>query len=304
MRRIKLLFAFAVVVGLIGGAAPGASARYLDRGTPCVTHAPAARGDRIRDEMPAPKHDPLGRWIANHEQAAARAADRASARPVTVPVYFHVIRKDTTVIGGNIPSSWITAQMKVLNASYSGKTGGVDTGFRFDLVEVTRTTNKGWFNLTGGGQDLAMKTALREGGAESLNIYSAKLGAQLLGYAYYASDYDDVGVLDGVVIHYESLPGGNFDIYSEGDTATHEVGHWINLLHTFDGGCKRGDLVADTPAEKGPAYDCVDRDSCKRDPGLDPIHNFMDYTDDACMFQFTAGQAVRMDQGWAAFRAP
>ena len=303
MRRIKLVLAVGVVVGLIGGAAPGASARFMDRGAPCVTHAPAARGDRIRDEMPAPKHDPLGRWIANHAQAAARAAERAGARTVTVPVYFHVISKDSTVIGGNIPSSWITAQMKVLNASYSGKTGGVDTGFRFALKDVDRTVNKGWFNLTGNGQDLAMKTALREGGADALNIYTAKLGAQLLGYAYYASDYDEVGVLDGVVIHYESLPGGNFAIYSEGDTATHEVGHWLELIHTFEGGCDAGDEVADTPAEASPAFNCpTGRDTCPA-AGLDPITNFMDYSQDSCMFEFTRGQATRMQQAWAAYRA-
>ena len=205
MPKIRLFVLAALAAAVIAGVAPAASARQLERGTPCVTHAPAARGDRIRDEMPAPKHDPLGRWVAHHQRAATDAAARVGGRPVTVPVYFHVIRKDMTVLGGNIPASWITAQMKVLNDSYAGRTGGVETGFRFDLVETTRTTNKSWFNLTGSGQDLAMKTALREGGAESLNIYSAKLGANLLGYAYYASDYDSVGVLDGVVIHYDGV---------------------------------------------------------------------------------------------------
>jgi hypothetical protein len=301
--KIRLFVLAALAAAVIAGVAPAASARQLERGTPCVTHAPAARGDRIRDEMPAPKHDPLGRWVAHHQRAATDAAARVGGRPVTVPVYFHVIRKDMTVLGGNIPASWITAQMKVLNDSYAGRTGGVETGFRFDLVETTRTTNKSWFNLTGSGQDLAMKTALREGGAESLNIYSAKLGANLLGYAYYASDYDSVGVLDGVVIHYESLPGGNFAIYSEGDTATHEIGHWLELIHTFEGGCDVGDQVADTPAEDSPAFNCpVGRDTCPAS-GLDPITNFMDYSQDSCMFEFTAGQAARMQQAWVAYRA-
>ena len=112
-------------------------------------------------------------------------------------------------------------------------------------------------------------------------------------------------VLDGVVLAYGTLPDADQPgisdipgfIYNLGDTGTHEVGHYLGLAHTFQGHCSTyNDGVADTPAEKSPDFYCtVGRNSCKDGSGaplLDPIHNFMDYSDDVCLFEFTR-RAVR-----------
>jgi hypothetical protein len=304
MLKKRLSIAALVVITAVLGLFGTASAMPRDEAAACIQRTAPAAASRVRDYVKAPTHDRLATWTKNNPALADAAARATSAPPVTIPVWFHVIRKDLTVEGGNIPKAWITAQMKVLNDSYAGRTGGARTGFQFELEGITRTTDAGWFNLTGYGQDTAMKTALKVGGPETLNIYSAKLGANLLGYAYLAQDAEEVGVLDGVVVHYQSLPGGDFAIYSEGDTATHEVGHWLDLLHTFDGGCEGGDQIADTAPEASPAFNCpVGRDTCT-EPGLDPIHNFMDYTQDSCMYEFTRDQAVRMQQAWLEYRAP
>jgi hypothetical protein len=173
------------------------------------------------------------------------------------------------------------------------------------LAGITRTVNATWFeNFFDFSVELEAKTALRRGGPGTLNFYLVD-ASPYLGWAYFPSILNtEFANLDGVVVDYRSVPGGPFAIYSEGDTGTHEVGHWLSLYHTFQWSCSPfNDFVADTPAERSPAFFCpVGRDSCKGDPGLDPITNFMDYTQDSCMYEFTAGQSDRMQAAWTAFR--
>jgi hypothetical protein len=235
---------------------------------------------------------------------AKMGPDAGIAAIVTIPVVFHVISEDGTRANGNIPDSMINNQMTILNQSYAGQFGGVDTQFRFTLQSINRVTNAAWYPIVDGSTaERNMKAALRVGGKGTLNIYTGDLSNGLLGWATFPTS--TLNSYDGAVILAESLPGGTASPYNQGDTATHEVGHWLNLYHTFQGGCNgNGDFVSDTPAERSAAFGCpTGRDTCRNSAGADPIRNFMDYTDDACMNLFTAGQATRMQNGWAAFRA-
>jgi len=227
------------------------------------------------------------------------SAERASGS-VDVPVYFHVINAGNSVNQGNVPDAWINDQMAVLNDSYGGLTGGANTPFRFRLMGTTRTTNASWYTMSlGSVQERQAKNALHQGGADTLNLYSANPGGGVLGWATFPWDYADNPAQDGVVILYNSMPGGSAAPYNEGDTATHEIGHWLGLYHPFEPPLPctlGGDQVSDTPAERTPAYGCpIGRDTCPVRLGDDPVENFMNYSDDDCMVEFTQGQSTRMD---------
>lgn len=219
----------------------------------------------------------------------------ANATTVTISVYVHIIKN--TSGAGAVSSQMIADQIQVLNDSYSGLTGGANTKFRFQLASTNTTVNNTWFAAgPGSSAERAMKTALHVGGAGALNFYTNN-GGGYLGWATFPSSYAGDPLMDGVVCLYSSLPNGGAVPYDEGDTGTHEVGHWLGLYHTFQGGCsKNGDFVADTPAERSAAFGCpAGRNTCagNKYPGNDPIENFMDYTDDFCMYKFSQGQADR-----------
>lgn len=215
-----------------------------------------------------------------------------------VPVYFHVIQSTTNPNGG-VTDTMIRNQITVLNNAFAS------ANISFSLVSIDRTTNNTWYGVTPGTTaESQMKTALRKGDKASLNLYSANIGQGLLGWATFPADYASKPKMDGVVLLNASMPGGSAAPYNLGDTGTHEVGHWAGLYHTFQGGCTSpNDSVSDTPQEKSPASGCpTGRDTCTANAGKDPINNFMDYSDDACMNTFTAGQISRMQSQMATYR--
>jgi pregnancy-associated plasma protein-A len=263
----------------------------LDR----LASASTARGDVAREPS-----------IAQTIESPGRQQGRGKGFRATVPVYVHVVSlQDGT---GNVSGTAIQNQIQVLNATFGGFEGGFATGFRFTLAGVTRTVNAAWYYASFGKDERAMKSALHQGGSNALNMYLTTAGPYL-GWAYYPNQVNKGSAyLDGIVIDWESMLGTSTTYagaYDQGETATHETGHWLNLAHTFEGACNHwGDRVADTPAEATPTSGCpAGKDTCS-DPGLDPIHNYMDYSYDQCYTEFTAGQAARMQDAWLFYRAP
>ena len=280
---VSLLVLASTLVAGVSGAATGrgpfgSPPKMLEAGRQCGTPTPTvAEIERV------------GLTLRRH-------VDEMGALAVggQIKVAFHVISRGNT---GNIPQSQIDAQIAELNKAYSGFYGGANTGYTFVLASVSRTSSKKWFGMTpGSSAEAQAKQSLATDIPHRLNIYTCSPGQNLLGWAYFPNSYPEGDWHHGVVIHYGSVPGGYLAPYNLGGTADHEVGHYLGLYHTFQGGCTPpGDQVSDTPDEATATSGCPAGKNTCATAGLDPIHNYMDYSDDACYTQFTSGQDARMD---------
>jgi hypothetical protein len=201
----------------------------------------------------------LARWQERYASSGTGEGDTRRVQEfetIVVPVYFHVIL-NTEGTEGMVSADTIAQQFIVLDESFAPY-------FSFSLQDTTESKNTAWFTATPRtAAETEMKTALRQGGNEALNLYTSIINGESLGWAIFpiagsGTPGAAVPVEDGVVVRYDSLPGGDLFPFNEGDTAVHETGHWLGLLHTFDGeSCTgEGDMIADTPAQAEPGYGC------------------------------------------------
>ncbi|KAF9003565.1 metalloprotease [Cyathus striatus] len=228
------------------------------------------------------------------DKALPTTPNREDCHYGPVNVYFHIVAANHTVEGGWLSDTAINDQMSVLNEDFNS------TGLQWTLAGVDRTINETWFRHVYPDTELEyeMKTQLRIGDVFDLNIFTVGfVGTGLLGVATFPAEYIDFPTLDGIVLRDSSFPGGTANHYNLGKTAVHEAGHWVGLYHTFQGGCYGvGDMVDDTPAEFNNTHICVSQ------PGLDPIHNYMDYSYDSCVYELTPGQTARMRDQLRTYR--
>lgn len=240
--------------------------------------------------------------------AQRAAADKAMQRfgkvanagsPITIPVqYIHI----TNGSQGLVTESQRVEQVQILNNAYAAY------GFAFcydpnGAYPPKTVNNATWFTMApNSAAELACKSSQGVTPDKVLNLYTARPGGGLLGWATFPMPSIDLQ-RDGVVCLDTSLPGGSASPYNLGDTATHEVGHWLGLFHTFEGGCAgSGDQVSDTQSHPNPDFGCPSTGPSCNPPASSPVRNFMNYVDDACMDQFTAGQGVRMNSIVSTFR--
>jgi hypothetical protein len=243
-------------------------------------------------------------------RASGAAATATSYSKANVPVYIHKMLSSSGA--GDVSDASIAAQINVLNQTYGGadvnKPSGTtvtNTGVHFTLAKVDSYRNNSWH---ADRSSTTYRAQTRLGDKNALNIWLVDF--KYLGIATFPWDYAANPGIDGIRVQWNTLPKAgtagytpiaNYDL---GETATHEAGHWLGLYHTFQGGCTAtNDEVADTPAQSSSTAGCpTGRDSCSL-PGLDPIHNYMDYSYDSCYYEFTPNQSSRIDTMWKAYRS-
>jgi hypothetical protein len=270
-------------------------------------YAPA---QRCGTESPDPQSE-FQRWF--NAKVLPSSQGKVNALRI-IPVAVHVIyRRETD--DHNISEAQIQSQITVLNDDFQGRSGGIDTEIEFCLAGIRRIKDRNEYQVQKGVNDVQAKALSQAPPENFLNIWIVDelrgfSGNIIAGFAQLPDGLASNRNTDGVMIadhHFgnigTALTGSPLDL---GRTATHEVGHWLNLLHTHEQpGCDSpsncnitGDCCCDTPPQATRNYGCpVGLNSCNTDQpdDPDPITNYMSYSDDACMDMFTTCQSARMN---------
>lgn len=242
---------------------------------------------------------------------ARESTSTANGKTINIMTYFHIITKSSST--RSVTPKQMADQLGALNAAYS------PYGITFTLLSITNTTNDLWAVTPNATVLSQLKSSLRKGSYSTLNLYfhsdlslgtAGLIGTCTLPTTIPPSCPRDVYSFDGCDVALQTVPGGSMYGYNQGKTAVHEVGHWLGLLHVFEGyTCSTsptsgGDYIGDTPVQSQSTDGCpVSKDSCPGLPGLDSVHNYMDYSTDACYEKFTTGQVQRIKSLWVQFRA-
>ncbi|WP_439881018.1 M43 family zinc metalloprotease [Pontibacter sp. MBLB2868] len=220
---------------------------------------------------------------------------------VRIPVVFHVVYNTADQ---NVSDAMINEQLRVLNEDFRKQNADIsklpsmfgsldaDTEIEFTLGGITRTAT----SVASFSSNDAVKYTSQGGrdawdASKYLNFWVCNLGGGLLGYAQFPGGS---AATDGVVCLYSSLPGGTAGNYNLGRTATHEIGHWMNLRHIWGDRRCGNDYVDDTPTQQTSNGGCPSFPKPTCNNTSDMFMNYMDYTYDACMYMFTYGQKERM----------
>ena len=223
---------------------------------------------------------------------------------VEIPVVFNVLYRTTEQ---NVSQAQLQSQIDVLNEDFSAtnadynltqtynsvKSGNIAVRFVLDLVIRRSTTKTSWSTndaMKKAGQGIAPTSPTTK-----LNIWVCNMGGGILGYAQFPGGSSST---DGVVLDDNATGriGTAATPFNKGRTATHEVGHWMNLRHIWGDATCGTDLVGDTPTHNTANYGCPAAghlSTCAGSP-VEMTMNYMDYTDDACMYMFSLGQKTRM----------
>jgi hypothetical protein len=324
-------------LALLGSAAPALAQNFQSRVSldtkaetmPAITRRACGTMEVLAAQLAAdPAQAQRMAAIETHTQSllANPGLQRATGGTIIIPVVVHVLYNTAAQ---NISDAQVQSQIDVLNEDYRKLNADVvntpsiyaglaaDVNVQFVLARrdpggaaTTGIIHKQTKTTSWSTND-AVKNSKRGGdnpwdATRYLNLWACNLGQSLLGYAQFPGGATSI---DGVVILYSAFgsrakyPAGTYTTtYDMGRTGTHEVGHWLNLRHIWgddNGACTGSDLVADTPNQGAENYGCPAFPHVSCANSGDMSMNYMDYTDDRCMYMFSAGQSTRMNAVFA-----